>query len=331
MLPTLDISDFRLNPSSADGRDFSTRLTKTCNDPGFFYLTGHGINGDTHQKLMALANDFFALPLQDRHEIAIKKSPHFRGYTLLGDERTQGQSDWREQLDIGPEEKALVLNPHDPEWLRLRGPNQWPRGLPGLQKAVMDWSTQMGELGLSLFRALAIGLGRELNYFDHKMYPDPYMRIKISRYPGQPQTEERHQGLGLHHDSGLFTFIFQNEVTGLQIERDGEVVDVPGKKGAYIVNLGEMFQAATNGFLKATRHRVVSPPPGEARISIAYFMNPRLDAVFEPVALPAEYEKLATGGQNRDPDDPVHAVFGENTLKIRKRAHPDVVAAHYTR
>ena len=97
-----------------------------------------------------------------------------------------------------------------------------------------------------------------------------------------------------------------------------------------MVNLGEMFQAATNGYLKATKHRVQSPPPGKQRISIAYFMNPRLDAVFEQVKLPPHLEALATGGQNTNPDDIVFPVFGDNTLKIRMRAHPDVANKFYS-
>ena len=90
-----------------------------------------------------------------------------------------------------------------------------------------------------------------------------------------------------------------------------------------------MFQAATNGFLKATKHQVKSPPLGQERISIAYFMNPRLDAVFNPIPLPDEFASLATGGQNENPDDPIHSLYGENIMKIRMRSHPDVVAAHY--
>ena len=31
------------------------------------------------------------------------RSPHFRGYTRTGGELTQGQVDWREQIDIGAE------------------------------------------------------------------------------------------------------------------------------------------------------------------------------------------------------------------------------------
>ena len=153
--------------------------------------------------------------------------------------------------------------------------------------------------------------------------------MKISRYPGQAAGPDSSQGLGLHHDSGLFTFILQNEVIGLQVQRDGELHDVTPVPGAFIVNLGEMFQAATNGFLKATKHQVKSPPPGQERISIAYFMNPRLDAVFNPIPLPSEFASLATGGRHDNAGDPIHSLYGENIIKIRMRSHPDVVAAHY--
>jgi isopenicillin N synthase-like dioxygenase len=58
-------------------------------------------------------------------------------------------------------------------------------------------------------------------------------------------------------------------------------------------------------------------------------MNPRLDAVFAPIPLPADIAASADGGQNSDPNDPIYSIFGKNTLKIRMRSHPDVVAAHY--
>lgn len=65
-----------------------------------------------------------------------------------------------------------------------------------------------------------------------------------------------------------------------------------------------MFQLATSGYLKATKHRVLSLAVGEERISVAYFMNPRLDAVFAPIPLPAHIADKADGGQNADPNDP---------------------------
>jgi isopenicillin N synthase-like dioxygenase len=81
--------------------------------------------------------------------------------------------------------------------------------------------------------------------------------------------------------------------------------------------------------LRATPHRVKSPPPHTERLSVAYFFHPRLDSVFKPIALPPELATQARGGQNADPSDPVFTTFGDNYLKIRLRSHRDVALAHY--
>lgn len=329
MLPILNFTNFLQSPDSPAAKKFCHELIKTCHETGFFYLTGHGIEPAQNNDVIAMAGLFFALPEEDRRAIAIGKSPHFRGYTILGDERTQGKSDWRDQIDIGPEAQALDMNEHDPAWLRLIGPNQWPAAIPEMPGIVANWAESMSHVSMELFRALAIGLGHPYHYFDTLMTPNPYFRIKISRYPVQHDPANARQGLGLHHDSGLFTFIMQNEVSGLQVEQNGQLQTIEPIAGAFIVNLGEMFQIATRGYLKATKHQVVSPALGTERISIAYFMNPRLDAVFAPIPLPADLAARTDGGQNADPNDPIYAVFGENTLKIRMRSHPDVAAVHY--
>jgi isopenicillin N synthase-like dioxygenase len=213
--------------------------------------------------MMQAANDFFALPDADRHQIAIGNSPHFRGYTLVGDERTQGKSDWRDQIDFGPDEPALTLQANDPPWLRLRGPNQWPARLPEMRHTVVSWMRAMQPLGMSVMQALAIGLGQPIDRFEKTIPPNPYPRLKVIRYPAQSKRADTGQGVGLHHDSGLLSLVLQDEVQGLQVQTDGHLVDVPHKTGAYVMNLGEMLQAASNGYLRATKHRVESPPLGK--------------------------------------------------------------------
>ncbi len=101
------------------------------------------------------------------------------------------------------------------------------------------------------------------------------------------------------------------------------------RPGALVVNIGEMFQLVTRGYYKATVHRVVSPPPGVERISLAYFFNPKLEATLTPVALPPHLAALAPGGDSDDPDNPILANYGDNSLKVRLRAHPDVAAVHH--
>ena len=328
-LPTLDITPFLARPLSDAGEMFVRELRETCHGPGFCYLVGHGIPAGLDRAMMQTANAFFALPEDDRRQIAIGNSPHFRGYTILGDERTQGKSDWRDQIDFGPEETALSLGADDPPWLRLRGPNQWPGALPDMRDTVVEWMRVMDSLGVAVMRALALGLGQPMNRFDTTLTPNPYPRLKVMRYPAQSKSTDTGQGLGLHHDSGLLSFVLQDEVGGLQVQIDDALVDVTHKPGAYVMNLGEMLQAASSGYLRATKHRVKSPPAGKQRISIAYFMNPRLDAVFEPFSLPPQLATEAPGGQNANADDPVFSSFGYNTLKIRMRAHPDVASTFY--
>ena len=323
------MSGFFASPDGASGRAFVAALRDACHGPGLCYLVGHSVPPELDRAVMSAARAFFALPERERRELAIAKSPHFRGYTVLGDEITRGKHDWREQLDAGAEEPAVAVRPGDPSWLRLRGPNQWPARLPRMRDAVLGWMRAMDVVGVAILRALALGLGQRIDHFDAAVLPRGDPHLKIIRYPAQDAPRDTGQGVGTHHDSGLVSFVLQDDVGGLQVEIDGALVDATPRRGTYVMNLGEMLQAATSGYLRATKHRVASPPLGLERISIAYFFHPRLDCVFEPIALPPELAAEARGGENVDPHDPVFKCFGDNYLKIRLRSHPDVAAAHY--
>ncbi|MFN8566264.1 MAG: 2-oxoglutarate and iron-dependent oxygenase domain-containing protein [Kouleothrix sp.] len=84
-----------------------SELRETAHDLGFFYVTGHGIDGDLIRQVLMLARRFFQLPEADKLAIEMINSPHFRGYNRQGMEYTRGQRDWREQIDIGAERPAL--------------------------------------------------------------------------------------------------------------------------------------------------------------------------------------------------------------------------------
>jgi isopenicillin N synthase-like dioxygenase len=103
-------------------------------------------------------------------------------------------------------------------------------------------------------------------------------------------------------------------------------VDVPPLEGAFIVNIGELLEVATGGYLRATEHRVNLDGPAGERISVPYFFNPRLDAQIPLLALPAELRARASA--RHDPSDPIFSVYGRNAWKSRLRAHPDVASAH---
>jgi isopenicillin N synthase-like dioxygenase len=77
----------------------------------------------------------------------------------------------------------------------------------------------------------------------------------------------------------------------------------------------------------ATTHRVVSPPGGVERLSVAYFYNPRLDYVVGRIPLPVDLAASAT--TTDDPENPIFAEYGRNALKGWLRAHPAIARRHH--
>lgn len=86
----------------------------------------------------------------------------------------------------------------------------------------------------------------------------PQHRIKLIKYP--PSTNSRRgQGVGAHKDSsGWLTFLYQaGEEEGLEVvSASGEWIPAPPIEGTFVVNFGNAFEAATDGAVKATVHRV---------------------------------------------------------------------------
>ncbi|RFA09525.1 oxidoreductase [Subtercola boreus] len=325
-LPVLDLS--RLQGGDAEAEAFRSELRQATHDFGFFYLTGHGVPQPLIDRVIGTARAFFALPEADKLAIENLQSPQFRGYTRVGGELTQGRVDWREQIDIGAEREPVARGEGVADYWRLEGPNQWPDALPELREVMTEWRDTLTEVALTLLRAWAVSLGSPADIFDEAFADRPFPLIKIVRYPGKSDPEPK-QGVGAHKDSGVLTLLFvEDGKAGLQVEKDGEWIDAPPLSGTFVVNIGELLEVATDGYLKATVHRVISPRIGDDRISIPFFFSPALDAKVPALVLPEELARDAAG-VTLDPANPIYKTYGENALKSRLRAHPDVASLHH--
>lgn len=320
MLPVLDMSH-----ADSDVDVFRAALREAAHSSGFFYLVGHGVSDSQISEVLALAREFFGLSAQEKDEISQLKSPQFRGYSRLGGELTNGLVDWREQIDIGPERP--IIPGADGYW-RLQGPNLWPRTPSAFRSAFEKWDEALSAVGLRLLRHWAVSLGAPEDLFDDAFAALPATLIKVVRYPGSPDNP---QGVGAHKDSGVLTLLLvEPDSVGLQVElAPGQWVDVPPVPGAFIVNIGELLEVATGGYLRATRHRVLAPRPDVDRISIPYFLNPALDAQIPIITLPPELAALSRGVE-ADPNNKIFTTYGENAWKSRTRAHPDVAELHHS-
>ncbi|WP_330236083.1 isopenicillin N synthase family dioxygenase [Streptomyces sp. NBC_00566] len=323
-LPIIDLSAADRGPE--ERARFHARLHSAAHDVGFFQLTGHGVTQAETDALTSAMRAFFALPEADRLALDNINSPHFRGYTRTGDERTGGARDWRDQLDIGAERPARVPGPGEPPYWWLQGPNQWPTALPELRTAALAWIDKLSAVAQRLLRELLTAIGAPAGFYDPVFGAHAHPHLKLVRYPGSAG-DGTDQGVGAHKDYGFLTLLLQDTVGGLQVQRaDGRFHEVPPLDGAFVVNLGELLEVATNGYLVATNHRVVSPPAATERFSVPFFYNPSLDAKIAPVPFP---HAERAPGVSTDPSNPLFAEYGYNELKGKLRAHPLVAERHH--
>ena len=153
--------------------------------------------------------------------------------------------------------------------------------LPELPAVIAEWDAALAEVGRTLLRHWAVSLGSPADVFDDAFADTPATLIKIVRYPAQADTP---QGVGAHRDAGVLTLLLaepgseglRSRVHGASERRNEAWIDVDPVPGAFIVNIGEMLEIASGGYLRATEHRVRLS--SRERISVPYFFNPRLDA-----------------------------------------------------
>ena len=241
-----------------------------------------------------LARELFALPAADKDAVHIRHSPHYRGYSVMKNER-----DWREQIHFGLE---LTPGAHP-----LTGPNLWPAALGAKWRTeVLAFLDEAGRLGNRLLAEYGIPV-REGD--------EPYLLMKMICYHPQPVPDRPRPGVAAHCDWSWITLLYQDGVGGLEEQRrDGtwHAVNEP-----FSVTIGELAEIATGGRLRATPHRVVNRSVDQPRISIPVFLCPPLSAMVPGTQHCYEPEGFAEGAGHvhrvRNPAEPYAAFhFGES-------------------
>ncbi|XP_021766818.1 1-aminocyclopropane-1-carboxylate oxidase-like [Chenopodium quinoa] len=151
------------------------------------------------------------------------------------------------------------------------------------RKVMKKFAGEIEKLAEQLLDLLCENLGLEKGYLKKAFYGanGPTFGTKVSNYPPCPKPNLI-KGLRAHTDAGGIILLFQDDkVSGLQLLKDGQWVDVPPMKHSIVINLGDQLEVITNGKYKSVMHRVIAQTDGN-RMSIASFYNPGSDAVIYP-------------------------------------------------
>ena len=286
-IPKIDLSNLiKFGVGSDESLETVNAIKKASEEVGFFTVTNHGISIDSINNILDTARNFFHLPLDKKITIAPKKwndntDTVYRGYF-------PSEVNGKEGLDIGD---PLLTN--DMIDLIKKEKFEVNHDMSLIDK---DWSNtidnyydQVFGLGINIFQALISCFTPKVELAHHAFQrPKTLSTLRFNYYPEQDKPVEisSQDGVALgcetHVDSGIMTILYQDKKGGLQVQNRHtlEWHDVPHDPDSYVVNSGLALQYLTNGYFKATNHRVLFNK--EERISIPFFFEPSYDFDINP-------------------------------------------------
>ncbi|KAL5972765.1 Gibberellin 2-beta-dioxygenase 8 [Asimina triloba] len=153
-----------------------------------------------------------------------------------------------------------------------------------------EFAAAVSDLANNLAEILAENMGQKSIFFMENCSPNTCY-LRLNRYPPCPISPDVY-GLMPHTDSDFITILYQDQVGGLQLLKDGKWITVKPNPETLIINIGDLFQAWSNGAYKSVEHRVMTNAQTE-RYSVAYFMCPSYDTLIESCIQPSAYRKFS--------------------------------------
>ncbi|XP_021968121.1 probable iron/ascorbate oxidoreductase DDB_G0283291 [Folsomia candida] len=318
----------------------SKQLLTAAHEWGFIFIKDHGVPHEFLEELDKISRDFFALPMTAKMELKmLLGGKAWRGYFPPGGEQTSGIPDAKEGIYFGTE-----LGPDHPRvkaGTPLHGKNLWPdHTVPKLRPIILEYLARLTILGHELMRGFAIGLELGEDYFKKSFGKNgPTILFRIFNYPKSDQVDG--WGVGEHTDYGFLTILKTDHHPGLQVlSPDQTWIDVPPIKDTFIVNLGDQLEIATQGFLRATPHRVKIQRSGD-RLSWPFFFDPDWDVKMRAVAVDESRvlkEWIRNGGsKNRKPgqrwdgmdlhQNPESVTYGEYLMNKVSKCFPELFSS----
>ncbi|RUS31329.1 hypothetical protein BC938DRAFT_478050 [Jimgerdemannia flammicorona] len=352
----LPVLDFSLLSSTdlADVSRFVAELRHAALRVGFFYVENHGVDERVQREMVEQARRFFRLSLKEKGEIAMEGSPHFRGYTRIG-----------ETARLRPRAPTAHTRAGFPSAPQHPGPEPVAARveraqIPGRDARVHGgavWRCEKADARRHQVGGVRGTVRRvRLGPADFVEYRYPPMGDEVDR------PVDHGLGVGPHKDYGFLTVLMQDDVGGLQVQTaDGEwivcIPKIPSNSfnlrhqrrssntsystfpqdatpipNTFVINIGEAFERLTQRCYVATTHRVLNNAAGRDRISVPVFFNPAVDARMPDVRVPDDILALAPARVISDVKEHQllqDSIYGVNAFKGLSRSHVNVFERWY--
>uniref|UniRef100_A0A0D9VNV1 Fe2OG dioxygenase domain-containing protein n=1 Tax=Leersia perrieri TaxID=77586 RepID=A0A0D9VNV1_9ORYZ len=259
-IPVIDLSN-------SDHADLVSQVAVACHSHGFFQVVNHGVPVELTLSMLAVAHEFFRLPAEEKAKLYSDDPAKKIRLSTSFNVRKETVHNWRDYLRL----HCYPLDRFVPEW---------PANPPSFREIVSTYCKEIRELGFRLYGAISESLGLEHDYIK-KVLGEQEQHMAVNFYPKCPEPELTF-GLPAHTDPNALTILLMDQqVTGLQVFKEGKWIAVNPQPNALVINIGDQLQALSNGRYKSVWHRAVvnSDKP---RMSVASFLCPCNDVLIGP-------------------------------------------------
>ena len=287
-IPRVEIADLTSSKARAATAEIVERGLREI---GFVFVRTPGL-AERMRDAYRMYADLFA---RSDDELLRYRRPdihHLRGYTPLGAEtavacrrsgRTgEAQPDHRSGWLIGPES---ISDPSLPErFPAFYADNVWPDDAMAFRETATALYGELDSIGKSVLLALEPRLGFPPGYFAD-ITRDASTALRPLHYPPVAPDQVGAIVWGCRHtDGNLVSILPPSTRKGLKVKVRGGWIDAIAPVDHTIVQVGDMLQYLTGGYLRSAVHRIDAPdhPTEVARYSSALFIYPRADVDLRP-------------------------------------------------
>uniref|UniRef100_A0A5B6ZX38 Putative flavanone 3-dioxygenase n=1 Tax=Davidia involucrata TaxID=16924 RepID=A0A5B6ZX38_DAVIN len=243
------------------------QIGDACWHYGFFQLINHGVSNETVEKMLAVAHEFFGLPVEEKMKLYSDDPSKTTRLSTSFNVKKEMVHNWRDYLRLHcyPLDKYVT---------------EWPSNPSSFKNIVSNYSIEVRQLGFRLQELISESLGLDKDYIRNVLGAQG-QHMAINYYPPCPQPELTY-GLPGHTDPNALTILLQDlQVAGLQVLKDDKWLAIKPHPDAFVINIGDQLQALSNGKYKSVWHRAIVNAD-QARLSVASFLCPCDDALISP-------------------------------------------------
>lgn len=263
-VPARLIVDFEKLPSCESE---ILKLKDACRETGFIILRNALGKSNSIDRTWIQMQQFFSLDEQDpiKQAASVQISANKYGWTpMFGEPAYQPETIAHlESFDCG------------------RNNNVWP-DIADFKRDIRDCWNTMSAIGDVVLQSFAMSVGVHRDFFRRKCATRELNTMRLLHYPANDApVADKNVGIAAHTDFECITLILQT-ASGLELRANsGKWHDAPSDQGQIVVLTGDMLEHWTNGYFRATSHRVRNTH--DQRMSIVLFIAVNEDETVTPL------------------------------------------------